>query len=298
MFLNTKTIFTRYFLCLTMGCPLIKKKSEQIRRLRFIFCTTPSIYSDLVLQELIQSPRIELVGVVSSTRILRKHGWVVGDALRLVRRTGLRYAAYLWLVTSGYTLLSRLRTNTVRTYLKQHAVPVHTTRDINQPESLTFIRSYSPDFMLSAHFNQLIGPDLLGLPPLGCLNIHPGRLPEYRGVDPAFYTLLRGEQFAGVTLHYQDKQFDTGAIILSADQQVLPTDSLLSLNSRLFIAGARLLCTTLKLDPLKLQTELREEVDRYDSWPGSSATKLLRKNGHNLMDFGFLLKKHAKTHIQ
>lgn len=261
--------------------------------LRVVFCTTPSIYSDLVLQELIQSSRIELVGVVASSRILRKEGWAVLDALQLVLKTGLRYAAYLWLVTSGYTFLSRLRPNFVRTYLKHHAVPFNTTRDINQPESLAFIRSCSPDFMLSAHFNQLIGPELLGLPQLGCLNIHPGKLPEYRGVDPAFYALLRSEVIAGVTLHYQDEQFDTGAVIASADQPVLPAESLVSLNCRLFTAGARLLCAALEQDHLNQHSGLQEGTARYDTWPEGHAVTLLRKTGHKLVDFSLLLKKLA-----
>lgn len=259
--------------------------------LRVVFCTTPGIYSDLVLQELILSPRITLVGIVHSTRILRRTGWAVGDALQLIRKTGLWYAAYLWLVTSGYTLLSRLRPDAVRKYLRQQAVPVHTTRDVNSPVSASFVQACAPDLLLSAHFNQLIGPELLDLPPQGGLNIHPGRLPDFRGVEPVLHALAAGQRQLAVTLHRLDATFDTGRVLAATDLAVQSGESLAMLSCRLFRAGAQLLCQLLVSDGALRAGTPQQPGGRYDSWPSSGLVRRLRKKGLKLASLLDLLAK-------
>lgn len=256
---------------------------------RVVFCTTPSIYSDIVLRELIRSPHLRLVGVVASTRILRKKGCSLWDALLLVRKTGLRYAAYLWRVTSLYTLLRRaVRNDPVRLHLRRNRVPVCKTKNINSAEAVAFVRSRTPDLLLSAHFNQLIGPDLLALLPQRCLNIHPGELPGYRGVDPVIHALARGERHVGVTLHLQDEEFDTGRILAVADLPVQPEDSLLSLNCRLFRAGADLLIGEMAAETGFSSGIPQEPGGRYDSWPTAETVSQMCKSGRRLAGFNSL----------
>lgn len=250
---------------------------------RVVFCTHPSIYSDIVLQELIKSPHLKLVGVIASTRILRKKGWNWWDVVLLLRKTGIRYAAYLWAVTSLHGILKLARRHDpVRDYIRRNRVPLFKTRDINRADCVAFIRECSPDLMLSAHFNQLISAELLALPPKGCLNIHPGILPEYKGVDPVIYALARGEKRVGVTVHFQDQGFDTGAVVAAENIPVNRDDSLLSLNCKLFRIGIRLLLDKIaecgNVPPGSPQTT----SDHYDSWPDARLINSLCKTGRRL----------------
>ncbi|WP_122502354.1 formyltransferase family protein [Mycobacterium pseudokansasii] len=45
------------------------------------------------------------------------------------------------------------------------------------------------------------------------LNLHPGRLPSCRGVNPFAWSMLNQEDYAAWTLHHVDVEFDTGAIV-------------------------------------------------------------------------------------
>lgn len=252
--------------------------------LRVVFCACPSIYSTIVLHELIQSPHLKLAGVIASTRIFRKNGWRWWDALLLIRRTGLRYAAYLWMITSLYTLLRHFRhQNDIENYLDRNKIPILHTRNINNVKGTDFVQACNPDLMLSAHFNQLIGPQLLALPSKGCLNIHPGQLPEYKGVDPVIYALASGEQQLGVTVHFQDKEFDTGPVLVNGHVAVQEKESLLSLNSKLFGLGISLL-----LDKIATTGSIpggvpQKTSDSYDSWPDSAIVAKACKNGRKLL---------------
>lgn len=252
--------------------------------LRVVFCTYPSIYSTIVLYELIQSPHIKLVGVVASTRIFRKKGWSWWDVMLLLRRTGLRYAAYLWMITSLYTLLRHFgQQNQVEEYLARNRTPVLHSRDINSAKGTDFVKACKPDMMLSAHFNQLIGQKLLAMPPKGCLNIHPGKLPEYKGVDPVIYALASREQQLGVTVHFQDKDFDTGPVVVSGNIAVQDKDSLLSLNRKLFRLGIGLLLDKIATTGGIPNGVPQKASDRHDSWPDSALVAKVRKNGSKLI---------------
>ena len=167
--------------------------------MRLIFCTYPSLYSAVVLKTLWQIPDIQVVGVVCSTRVLRKDYSTFYGSWRQFVRSGPQYASYLWWITSGYRLLYRLKKRlTFDGLLEQYtAGPILYTDDINQVSAQNYLQDRQADFLLSAHFNQLIAPQTLTLPVVGCLNIHPSLLPDYKGVDPAFTLCLMVQYIRG-----------------------------------------------------------------------------------------------------
>ena len=239
---------------------------------RLIFCTYPSVYSDVVLDELLRAEDIEVVGAVLSTRVLNKNYSHFYASWRQIRRSGLRYAIYLFVITDLYRVLCRFfGKSTLRQRFKKRGIPVLETLDINDAEGLDFITGLQADVMLSAHFNQLMGKGVLNLGNLSCLNIHPSLLPDYKGVDPAFYAMLRGEEETGVTVHFQEVEFDTGRIFEQKKWVIKEGDSLLGLNLKLFRRGV--LVAVGRLSKLTSETtgKLQTEGGQYDSWPSPSS---------------------------
>ena len=241
-----------------------------MRKVSVIFCTYPSIYSDLVLERLLSASHIQVVAIIESTRVLRKQGYAFIDNVKLLKKVGLYYAFYLFLITTGYSLISVFskRKKTIKNKLLSEKIDILKTRNINKLEST--IRAYNADYLLSAHFNQLIGKNILDIPKYGCLNIHPGLLPAYKGVDPAFYMLLRNEKQLGVTLHYQDESFDTGSVIKKIVYQKNMKTSLFLVNCKLFILGIESLLKLLRMNNLLINCKTENDNISYDSWPSTS----------------------------
>ena len=78
----------------------------------------------------------------------------------------------------------------------------------------SLIRSMCPDIIVVSTFNQIIPDNIISVPRLGVINVHPSLLPEYRGATPTVWTLVNGEKETGVTVHFiEDKSVDTGRII-------------------------------------------------------------------------------------
>ncbi len=232
---------------------------------RLILCTHSSLYSSRVLEALLQAPGLEVVGIVNSTRVLSRNGSALSDVRRLLQRSGLRYALHLLLATSGFELLAPRR----RLHARARAlgIPLLDTRDINAADGLSFIRALEPDVCLSAYFNQIVEAPLLGLPRLGCINIHPSLLPHNRGVDPLFHARLRAEATMGVTVHRLDAQLDTGPILAQECEVLNPNASLMAGYVRLFSCGVQLAIDVLATLEDNHSGELQPEGGNYDGWP-------------------------------
>lgn len=68
------------------------------------------------------------------------------------------------------------------------------------------------DLLLNAHSLHIIAPEVLDAPSLGCLNLHPGPLPEYAGLNTPCWAIYEGAEIFGVTLHRMVPEVDAGPI--------------------------------------------------------------------------------------
>jgi hypothetical protein len=103
------------------------------------------------------------------------------------------------------------------------------------------VRGLGPDLILANSYSMLLGAELLDLPRLGCVNVHGGLLPEYRGSNPIQWALLNDEAETGVTMHYMTEGFDQGDIIAQERVAICFEDTWLDVRERLQRAAERLL---------------------------------------------------------
>lgn len=99
------------------------------------------------------------------------------------------------------------------TIAKEHGVPCYDINDIHEQKNIAMLHALKPDILLSNHFNQILKKEVLQIPTLGTFNLHPGKIPEYKGLFPTFWAILKGEKVLGATLHKVDTGIDTGEVI-------------------------------------------------------------------------------------
>jgi methionyl-tRNA formyltransferase len=93
-----------------------------------------------------------------------------------------------------------------------------------RPANARVIAALKPDIGVSIFFGFILKPEILGLFPKGCVNLHPAYLPFNRGAYPNVWSIVDGTP-AGATLHYIDVGVDTGHLIARLKVPVLPTDT-------------------------------------------------------------------------
>ena len=132
----------------------------------------------------------------------------------------------------------------VKLLAQQAGICVLSPAAVNAPEAVSSLRELKPELIAVAAYGQILKPDVLSIPPRGCVNVHASLLPRYRGAAPIQWSIANGETCTGVTTFFMDAGMDTGDIILQIDVPVLSDDTGGSLGARLADEGATLLLRT------------------------------------------------------
>jgi len=93
------------------------------------------------------------------------------------------------------------------------------SKNVNSSYSIKKISSFKCDLLVSMSFNQIFKKKLIELTKLSIINCHAGKLPFYRGRNILNWSLINDEKEFGITVHFVDRNLDTGDIIL---QKVYP----------------------------------------------------------------------------
>ncbi|MCP5020829.1 MAG: hypothetical protein GY930_03540 [bacterium] len=179
----------------------------------------------------------------------------------------------------------------LRATCRRQSIPFQRAENVMSPEALAFVREFAPDVIVSL-CHQILKEPLISLAPLGIVNVHPGLLPDFRGIQPYFWELSEGSKRAGATLHLiEDESVDTGGVLARTSYPTTPGMSV-QLNYYLTIqCAARLLPDCLAaLQNGKLNPEVQAENEgAYYRWPDSAAFERLRTQGHSLVSYRQLL---------
>jgi methionyl-tRNA formyltransferase len=182
--------------------------------LKIVFWGTPD-FAVPCLQALLASPDMQVLGVVTQPDKRRGRG-------------------------------NQLVPSPVKQVALQHQLPVWQPRSVKKdPDTLGILQGLGADVFVVVAYGQILSPEILAMPRLGCVNNHASLLPAYRGAAPIQWSIYHGETETGITTMLMDAGMDTGAMLLKA---TLPIDGLINaevLAQQLAQVGAKLLLQTL-----------------------------------------------------
>lgn len=151
----------------------------------------------------------------------------------------------------------------VKDFAQSVNIPVYQPHKIKEPDAVDFITSWQPDLIIVVSYGQIIPPQILQLPPAGCINIHASLLPRYRGAAPIQRCLMNGDIKTGITTMFMDEGLDTGDILLQEEVAINDETNYGELHDLLAHTGADLIIKTIK--KLKEGTLARTKQNDKDS---------------------------------
>jgi methionyl-tRNA formyltransferase len=191
----------------------------------------------------------------------------------------------------------------VKTFAVENDLPVFTPAGLrNNEEERARLSEFKADAFVVVAYGRILPPEILQIPPMGVVNVHPSLLPLYRGPSPVVTAILEGKSETGVTVMLLDEGMDTGPILAqSLPVQLSGVEKGAELQRALFKEGAAMLpdvlqglqdgsiTPTAQNDSKATITRLlersdgeidwsntAEQIDRtiraYDPWPGTFTT--------------------------
>ena len=191
------------------------------------------------------------------------------------------------LVEAGHSILTFVtpvyskHQGMIRKVAEQYGVKYNVAEDVNHEDFIEYLRTLSPELIVTVHFERLLKPELIDIAPKGCINIHPSLLPLYKGLAPQHWPLINGDKETGITVHFIDEGMDTGNIILQEKIQINDEDYISDLQLRILPMYGSLVCKAIdKINNKDFETIKQSGKDSYyprlklkDTWIDCSRTK-------------------------
>jgi methionyl-tRNA formyltransferase len=151
----------------------------------------------------------------------------------------------------------KLVASPVKQWALEHGLEVWQPRTLREPDAWARLREAGADAMVVAAYGLLLPPEVLAIPPHGCLNIHASLLPRWRGAAPIQRAIQAGDARTGITIMQMDAGLDTGPMRLVRVLPIGPRDTGATVHDALAALGAqsivealaRLAAGTLPIEP-------------------------------------------------
>ena len=122
---------------------------------------------------------------------------------------------------------------------------VENVSNLNSPGAASLVAGHQADLGIVLG-TRILKPSTFSVPRLGSINLHKGKVPEYRGMPPGFWELFDGAPSAGVTVHFVDSGLDSGDVVTSSDIPVSAHETPDSLRRKLDWEGTRMLVAAVR----------------------------------------------------
>src|SRR5450756_1663669 len=73
----------------------------------------------------------------------------------------------------------QLQSSPIKRLAETHALPVFQPPTLRKPEFIAPLRDLAPDVIIVAAYGLILPPDVLAIPPRGCINTHASLLPRH-----------------------------------------------------------------------------------------------------------------------
>ena len=154
----------------------------------------------------------------------------------------------------------------------KYDMTIHAVGNLNSTNAIRVLGECGADLGIVLG-TRILKASTFGVPRLGCINLHKGKVPEYRGMPPGFWELYDGASSASVTVHFIDKGLDTGDIVATGSVSILKTETPESLLEKLHAEGSRTLASA-----VALIRDGKATPQPQRKWEGKPRTKPTRED--------------------
>lgn len=164
----------------------------------------------------------------------------------LIHDEGFEVAAIVTQTDKPVGRKGELKPPAVKTEGEEHGVPVLQPESLKNDAIAAELAELKADAFVVVAYGKLIPKNILDIPPLGCINVHPSLLPKYRGPSPMQWAIAEGDSVTGISIMLLDEGMDTGPVLAFETIELDGDETYTSLQSKAENHGPRLLLETLK----------------------------------------------------
>ena len=133
----------------------------------------------------------------------------------------------------------------LKTLAQGRGLPTFAPDRASEEGFVSQMAALQPDVIVVASYGQFLKKNLLAVPRLGTINVHPSLLPKYRGASPIQWALANGDRETGVSVLYVTPKMDAGDVLAQERFPIAPEDTFCTLEPKLAAQGSAMLVRVL-----------------------------------------------------
>ena len=110
-------------------------------------------------------------------------------------------------------------------------LPFIEPEDPNAREVAKQLEALEADLFILGGYGKILKQHIIDIPRIMCINLHAGKLPQYRGSSPLNWVLINGESEFTLSIIKVDKGVDTGDVLLDATFPISINDTIRDLHA-------------------------------------------------------------------
>ena len=111
----------------------------------------------------------------------------------------------------------RLQPSPVKAVALDAELPIWQPASLKSADSEAILSQYEADILVVVAYGLILPAAILGIPKLGCLNVHASLLPRWRGAAPIQRAIESGDTATGVSIMAMEPGLDTGPVLLTRE---------------------------------------------------------------------------------
>jgi methionyl-tRNA formyltransferase len=137
------------------------------------------------------------------------------------------------------------RKSPVQTFAEAAGIPVLTPANFKDDADKAAFAAHAADAAVVVAYGLLLPAAVLEAPRFGCFNLHPSKLPRWRGAAPIQRPIIAGDTETAVMVMRMERGLDTGPVCLGEQVPIGPDETAGELHDVLAQRGASLMVRTL-----------------------------------------------------
>ena len=144
-------------------------------------------------------------------------------------------------------------------------------KSVNTKNFISKINKNKVDLLISFNGVEIWSKKLLETPSFGCINIHLGELPFFKGLSPVVHSINSQSGKVSVSIHWMTTKIDAGKVISEKTFKLKNTDTIIKIHDLLNMASVDLVVKSIELIKKK---ESPNKINSLDSNKVNKAAKI------------------------
>ena len=159
------------------------------------------------------------------------------------------------------------RNNEIIEIANKYKIDILSPNNPNNNNTSKLLKSYGADIFILAGYGKILKQNIIDIPTIMSINLHGGKLPDYRGSSPMNWALINGENKFSISIIKLDSGVDTGDILIEKSINISSNDTIADLHkkaNREFVIALIKLINNLK-NSIKTKRKQNKNLGSYYS---------------------------------